>query len=229
MCMNVIDRSQGQLVDLNIEHFPTNDLIQFLAQGDRSSQLKRLQISHCYGSLHKSWSDFLKKAPLLEEITLTFTIISKEIVADISRYCPMLKSFTYNNNGWKYSIGKSSANDFVIAVAKGMSQLLNLQLTGSEMTNKGLQAILDGCPNLESLDLRGCLNINLGNRCGKLCKERIKNLRLPGDSMEDHKVAPYDSSDEDDYDTNYDMWYDALTESSDDGYAGLVAEYQSLL
>ena len=35
MCMNVIDRSQGQLVDLSIEHFPTDDLIEFLAQGER--------------------------------------------------------------------------------------------------------------------------------------------------------------------------------------------------
>lgn len=165
----------------------------------------------------------------MEEIALTFSIISEETVADIGQYCPMLKSFAYNNNGWKYSIGKSSADAFVIAVAKCMSQLLNLQLTGSEMTNKGLQAILDGCPNLHSLDLRGCFNINLGDSCGKLCKERIKNLRLPGDSMADHKVAPYDSSDEDDYDNNYDMWYDALTESSDDDYDGLVADYQSLL
>ncbi|KAL8104034.1 hypothetical protein AgCh_028312 [Apium graveolens] len=51
---------------------------------------------------------------------------------------------------------------------------------------------LDGFPNLQSLDLCECLNINLRNHCGKLCKEPIKNLRLPGYSMEDHKVAPYD-------------------------------------
>ncbi|KAK1375549.1 putative F-box/LRR-repeat protein 23 [Heracleum sosnowskyi] len=225
MCMHAIDRSQGQLVDLNMQTFPTNDLIQFLAQGERSSQLRRLQIS--YGSLYESWSNFLEKAPLLEEIALTFTIISKETVADVSRYCPMLKSFIYNNYGWKYIIGMSSADDFVIAIAKGMPQLLHLQLTGSKMTNKGLYAILHGCPNLQSLDLRGCFDIDLNESCGKLCKERIKNLRLPGDSTEGHKVAPYDS--EDDYDYN-DMWYGGLTESSDDDdYSGIIAEYYSLL
>ena len=39
MCMNAIDRSQGQLVDLNIEHFPTIELIEFLAQGQRYALL----------------------------------------------------------------------------------------------------------------------------------------------------------------------------------------------
>lgn len=186
--------------------------------GNRSSQLRRLQIS--YGSLYNSWSDLLKKAPLLEEVALTFTIIWKETVADFSSYCPMLKSFIYNNYCLKYSTGVSSADDFVIAIAKGMPQLLHLQLTGSKMTNEGLQTILDGCPNLQSLDLRGCFNINLNESCGKLCKERIKNLRLPGDSTEGHKVAPYDS--EDDFDYN-DLWYGCLTESSDDeDYSGIM-------
>ncbi|KAK1375544.1 putative F-box/LRR-repeat protein 23 [Heracleum sosnowskyi] len=237
MCMNAIDRSQGQLVDLNIELFPTNDLIEFLAQGERSSQLRRLQISHGYGSLHKYWSDFFKKVPLLEEIALTFTTISEETVAIISQYCPMLKSFTYNNHGWKYSIGMNSADDFVIAVAKGMSQLLHLQLTGNEMSNKGLQAILDGCPNLQSLDIRGCFSINLNESCGKLCKERIKNLRLPSDSMEGHKVAPTDSEDDyedyvwDDYVGLYDHWSDDDNGGSGPyaGFTDVVAEYYSLL
>lgn len=178
--------------------------------------------------MHKSWSDFLRKAPLLEEIGLTFTVISEETVADVGRYCPMLKSFTYNNNGWKkYSIGMDSADDFVIAIAKGMSQLIHLKLTGNEMSNKGLQAILDGCPNLQSLDLRGCFNINLNESCGKLCKEKIKDLKLPGDSMEGLKVAPYDSED-DDYD--YDYVYDDYSPlSSDNDYVPDLEDYLSLL
>ncbi|WOH07055.1 hypothetical protein DCAR_0626484 [Daucus carota subsp. sativus] len=244
MCMNVIDRSQGQLVDLSIEHFPTDDLIEFLAQGERSSQLRRLQISYGYGSLHKSWNDLFRKAPMLEELALTFTTISEETVAEISRCCPMLKSFTYNNHGWKHSIGMDAADDFVIAVAKGMPQLLHLQLTGNEMSNKGLQAILDGCPNLQSLDLRGCSSIKLYDSCGKLCKERIKNLRLPRDSMIGHKVAPYDSEDEyedylwDGYVGLYDDLLDDVGGGFDDddggfgpfgGFADGVADYYHLL
>lgn len=67
-------------------------------------------------------------------------------------------------------------DDFVITIAKGMPQLRHLELVGSEMTDTGLQAILDGCPHLVSLDLRRCFNINLKSTCGMLCTERIKNV-----------------------------------------------------
>lgn len=42
MCLHAIDRSQGQLVHLNIGHFPTIDLIEFLAQGQRYALLFRI-------------------------------------------------------------------------------------------------------------------------------------------------------------------------------------------
>lgn len=201
MCMHAIDRSQGQLVDINIEYFGTDELMEYLAQGERSSQLKRIQISCCYSSIYESWSEFLKKAPLLEEIELTFTDISEESVADASQYCPMLKIFKYNERGSRDEGQPFNqeftdyGDDFVMAIAKGMSQIRHLQLIGSAMTNKGLQAILDGCPQLESLDLRRCFYINLDGSCGKLCRERIKDLKLPRDSVKGHKFA-LDSSED---------------------------------
>ncbi|CAB4306924.1 unnamed protein product [Prunus armeniaca] len=50
----------------------------------------------------------------------------------------------------------------------------HLQLRGNKLTNDGLQAILDGCPHLESLDLRGCFHLKLGGELGRRCAERIK-------------------------------------------------------
>lgn len=35
MCMHAIDRSQGQLVDITIEYFGTDELMEYLAQGGR--------------------------------------------------------------------------------------------------------------------------------------------------------------------------------------------------
>lgn len=35
MCMHAIDRSQGQLLDINIEYFGTDELMEYLAQGGR--------------------------------------------------------------------------------------------------------------------------------------------------------------------------------------------------
>lgn len=69
------------------------------------------------------------------------------------------------------------------------------------MTNVGLQAIIDGCPNLESLDLRQCFNVHLGGDMGRLCSQRIKDLRLPHDPTDDYpfndEIHDSESSDED--------------------------------
>ncbi|KAK1375551.1 putative F-box/LRR-repeat protein 23 [Heracleum sosnowskyi] len=260
MCRHAIDRSQGQLVEINIEYFGTDELMEYLAQGGRSSQLKRLQISCCYGMIYESWSEFLKKIPLLEEIELTFAGISEETVANAGRYCPMLKIFKYNDRGYMHDGRPFSqeiadgADAFVMAIAKGMPQLLHLELIGSAMTNKGLQAILDGCPQLESLDLRRCFYLNLDGSFGKLCKERIKNLKLPCDSVKDHKFALdnseyyhamsgdhgapydyYDDSDPEDYEglSDYDIYcgpyYNHFRDMSDDSDPGELSSLQEVL
>lgn len=37
----------------------------------------------------------------------------------------------------------------------------SLKISGNELTNKAVDAILDSCPHLESLDLHSCFNIVL--------------------------------------------------------------------
>ncbi|XVF68320.1 hypothetical protein PTKIN_Ptkin10aG0195300 [Pterospermum kingtungense] len=70
-----------------------------------------------------------------------------------------------------------------------MHGLRHLQLVGNDLSNRGLQAILDGCPYLESLDLRNCFNVNLEGDLGKRCAEQIKNLKRPDDSILDYQFA----------------------------------------
>ncbi|KAK4730067.1 hypothetical protein R3W88_023055 [Solanum pinnatisectum] len=49
------------------------------------------------------------------------------------------------------------------------------------MTDEGLQAILDGCPNLVSLDLPGCCNLSLNKvLCSKI-SQQIKDVKYPHD------------------------------------------------
>jgi hypothetical protein len=68
-----------------------------------------------------------------------------------------------------------------------MPELRSLQLFGDKLTNDGLQAILDGCPHLESLDLRQCFNVILAGDLGKRCAGQIKHLRRPLDSTDDYE------------------------------------------
>ena len=89
-----------------------------------------------------------------------------------------------------------------LAIAKNMPELRHLQLIGNKVTNDGLQAILDGCPHLESLDIRKCFNVTLSGNLGKRCAERIKNLRHPNDSTHDYgfmaEISDMDRFHEDD-------------------------------
>lgn len=149
----------------------------------------------------------------MEELSLISTDISKEAIAYAGQYCPMLRSYKFNKRGWRHdNIGHT--DEEAIAVAKNMTQLRHLQLIGNNITNKGLQAILDGCPHLVSLDLRRCFNINLDAIIGKRCSEQIKDLKLPEDSTDDydyHIVSPdYDNFDFEwlpDYDIYCDLYY----------------------
>ncbi|CAK8570453.1 unnamed protein product [Lathyrus sativus] len=54
------------------------------------------------------------------------------------------------------------------------------------MTNDVLLAVIDGCHQLESLDIRQCFNINFIGSLAKRCKENIKYLWLPNDATDDY-------------------------------------------
>lgn len=108
-------------------------------------------------------------------------------------------------------------DDEALAIAATMPGLRHLQLFGNKMTNKGLQAILDGCPHLQSLDIRKCFNVHLGGSLGKRCSEQIKDLRLPDDSTDGfgfdatfHDWYGYDS-----FDDAYPSWFSGIDVLSD--------------
>ncbi|KAM2496636.1 hypothetical protein COP2_037447 [Malus domestica] len=84
----------------------------------------------------------------------------------------------------------NSLYEDAIAVAQTMPGLRHLQLFGNQITNEGLKKILDGCPHLESLDLRHCFNLDLGGDLGRICAERIKKPLLPNDSISGYEFSP---------------------------------------
>lgn len=198
MCRYAVDRSQGQLIDINIEYFGTDELLLYISQ--RCSQLRRLQLVCCYGGIT---GDVLIQAvrnfPLLEELHLYYTYIDAEAIEAIGRSCPQLKSFKLNNRWYRQPDVVCDMEAQVIA--QNMPELRHLQLFGNKMTNEGLQAILNGCPHLESLDLRQCFNIYFGGDIGRLCTQRIRDLRRPHDSTHDYRfdaeIYDYGTSDDD--------------------------------
>jgi hypothetical protein len=169
-----------------------------------SSQLKRLRLVKCYGISDEGLSGVAAKLPLLEELDISYSLLSENALEAVGRCCPLLKSLKFNKRWQKYY---RACDEEALAIAKNLPELCRLQLFGNKLSNDGLQAILDGCPHLESLDLRQCFNVTLTGNLGRRCAEQIKDLRHPHDSTDDFEFdASYELFNEDYDENDYDIF-----------------------
>ncbi|CAI9782177.1 unnamed protein product [Fraxinus pennsylvanica] len=166
-----------------------------------SSQLRCLRLGGCYGVSGDGLSEAAKRFPLLEELHFVFVKNCNDGIEATGHSCPKLRSFTLSESGYKYP--QLVCNDDALAIAKSMPGLHHLELLGNNMTNEGLQAILDGCPLLESLDIRKCFNLDLSGDLGNRIAQKIKDFKCPEDSMEDcewnTEIFDCEEYDEEDY------------------------------
>ncbi|XP_047951958.1 putative F-box/LRR-repeat protein 23 [Salvia hispanica] len=147
-----VDLSQGQLLNLKLGVWDLYESLNYVAH--RSSQLQSLTFLQCGVDYDTSGLILaIKKLPQLEELHL---MMNPKLVSDdfetIGIACPMLKSFSYHNC---FDEDADFAGD-VVAIRKTMPNLHHLRLCEHPMGYKGLEAILDDCPHLKSLDLRLC-------------------------------------------------------------------------
>lgn len=212
MLYNALDRSSGGLLSLDIEGFGSDQLILYIAQ--LSSQLKHLRLACCYSISADALIEALSKLSELEELELTLCPFSAEKTRNIVRCCPFLKTFKLNEQGSRNP--NLACDDEAAAIADSLHELRHLQLIGNSMTNEGLKAILDNCPDLQSLDLRACFHVDLVGDLGKRCAQQIKNFRHPYDATDDYNflTTDYDS----DFDEIYADEYDGMEFLSDDEY-----------
>lgn len=120
---------------------------------------------------------------MLEHLEILVFSFDVDTLKTVGRCCPLLKSLKLvEEQSWKEHM---VSNEEALAIAETMPKLRHLQIIGNGLTNIGLQAILDGCPDLESLDLRQCFNLNLAGQLGKECAKRVKVLYLPHDRVTD--------------------------------------------
>jgi len=153
---------------------------------NRASHLRRLQILGNTEISDKGLSEFLKRFSQLEELEISHCCnsFSKDILEVIGQCCPLLKSLSLErlsdlpttNGNTVYSYCKG---DEAFSIAKTMSGLSHLKLLGFWLYYDGLLAILDGCPLLESVDLRGCVYHYSDPSLLKRCSEKIKDFQHP--------------------------------------------------
>ncbi|VFQ58892.1 unnamed protein product [Cuscuta campestris] len=187
MCREAVDRSQGQLTELHIDRFATDQLLLYISE--RSSKLRCLEIRDCYEVGDDGLIEAAKKFPLLEELHFVSILGVVDSIEPIGQSCPKLKSFTLSSSEYKHG-AMFENDDFCInfqavAIARSMPGLRHLRVLGSAMTNKGLEAILDGCPNLKSLDIRRCFKVDLRGEIGDRIAQKIKDFKCLNDPMEE--------------------------------------------
>ncbi|KAM7270804.1 hypothetical protein ACFE04_030018 [Oxalis oulophora] len=210
---HIIDRCQGNLIDISIDYFASYDILHYIAE--RTTGLKRLRLFSCdaLGISHVGMIEVALKFPLLEELDATLCYFSVEALKVIGKSSPLLRCLKLNKEVGLFE--DPGCNDEALAIAETMPGLRHLQLVGNDMTNDGLQAILKACPHLESLDLRKC--VHLLTNVKKMCFDKINSLKLPYDPMDENDDHALEFSDfEDDYDYNYDYDYDYNYSSGDD-------------
>ncbi|XP_047308236.1 putative F-box/LRR-repeat protein 9 [Impatiens glandulifera] len=209
-----IDRSCGQLIDLNLEYYCNDDILKYIT--DRKNQVRRLKLVTCRDITNYGLSEAAKMMPSMEELHLHSVRITEVGLENVGRSCPGLKSLTHNR--FSALINVDDPNSEALAISRTMPQLRHLSLVGNSMTNTGLQAILDACPHLESLDLRRCNCVDLSGELGKKCSS-LKTFHHPNEFIVDYdseKFYYYYNSDEDYDDYNYNSGdYENFIEYSD--------------
>ncbi|EOA18083.1 hypothetical protein CARUB_v10006535mg [Capsella rubella] len=159
MCRNAVDRSQGGLLEIDIWHFGTDDLLNYIAD----SNLRSLRLVLCSQITDKGVAKAVVKLPFLEELDISYCAFSGDSVRVL--------------------------NNIAIAIGETMPELRHLQLLWNEFDNMGLNAILDGCPHLEHLDLSSCFNLRHDDAIEKRLSERIEVLRLPDVSTSSYSLC----------------------------------------
>ncbi|CAN1141368.1 F-box protein SKIP19 [Linum perenne] len=219
VCVEAVNRSCGGLISLNMECFGTDQLLAHIA--NESSQLKRLRLVSCNNFSDQGFCTAVEKFLFLEELEISYCSLSKDALVAAGRYCPFLRSLKLNQTGCRWPRIENDRE--ATAIAENMPCLHQLQIFGNKLTNQGLKAILDGCPHLESLDLRQCFNVRVEGDLEKRCRQQIKNLRCPEDSTDDYpynaEIPDYDSSEED-----YPSGFSDHELSTDDDYYEFSAD-----
>ncbi|XP_041027879.1 putative F-box/LRR-repeat protein 23 [Juglans microcarpa x Juglans regia] len=203
MCRHAVDLSCGQLVGIKVGSFCTDNLLKYITGS--SSELRYLGLLRCWKISDKGFSEAAANIPLLEELELSYCSTTQNFLEAVGRSCPHLKSLKLRSEVYWGDNPFTGCDLSAVAIAENMPGLVSLLLVGNKLTNDGLQAILDGCPDLQSLELWRCRHVFMEGDFGRKCSERIKNLQFHYFSDQEFEKILEDSGYYDyDYDNDYD-------------------------
>ncbi|KAK1649957.1 hypothetical protein QYE76_067762 [Lolium multiflorum] len=179
MARESVRRGAGQCQAFWAEGDLDDSVISLLSDTSALS-LKSLRLISCNSICDTSLALTITKFTLLEELEVSNYLMDfSKTCAAAGKACPLLKRLRLSSG--RFEDCRVSGDVEAAAIGTTMPELRSLQLFAKRISNGGLAAILDGCPLLESLDIRHCFNIVMNDELHARCS-RVHTLRRPHDS-----------------------------------------------
>ncbi|CAH1448671.1 unnamed protein product [Lactuca virosa] len=192
---------EGEKISLLLHDFRTIHFIcVFIKQKSSSCKLNPLNLCYCIDITGNGLCQAVKRLPQLEKLHLSYISIDQYDINFNGQNCPQLKSLIILSEDFRQSV--IANDDDALAIADYMPDLRHLKLSENWMTNDVLQAIINGCPHLESLDIGDCYNLNLDRNFLKECMKQIKDFKYEVRSFVDYGFR-YSDNDFDYYDSDF--------------------------
>ncbi|CAL5010818.1 unnamed protein product [Urochloa decumbens] len=178
--------SLWQCVDMASHEFVEHKRFRY-GGNDVLCAMAKLAVDRSNGQLQEFSGRRFVTAELLNYIGDSY----RTVYEIVGKHCPHLKSFkqiiglsaSYDYQYWHWRLDGNSVqgNDETLGIAT-MAGLRTLQLIRSDISNRGLEAILNGCPHLDSLDIRQCFYVKM-DAAMEARLASLNSLRLPDDSI----------------------------------------------
>ncbi|CAI9116265.1 OLC1v1017364C2 [Oldenlandia corymbosa var. corymbosa] len=176
----LITRSSGSLRTLCVSGLKLESTFQFILEHVHSLQTLKLPRSAISDSLMESNA---QKLSTLTYLDLSYcSKIGAGAMEAIGKNCKSLARLSRNMHPLDVE-GKLSQNDEAHAIATTMPKLKHLEMAYHLVDTKGVLDIINSCPDLEFLDLRGCWEVKLDEQ---YLKETSPNLTVLGPQVVDH-------------------------------------------
>lgn len=183
----VVDRSRGRLLELSTRHC-SNAALSYLAS--RCPLIRSISVASSSGVTDLAACQIAKACVQLEQLDVSecqnLTFFSMEEFGVNCKFVTVLKRNRFIGecdparknllpSEYLRTTSTASADGEVYIFSKLMPNLKHLELRYSKLTDQGLALIVDGCPNLEYLDLVGCSNLT--KRALDQARGKLKNLK----------------------------------------------------
>ncbi|XWS41600.1 hypothetical protein CRYUN_Cryun17cG0095900 [Craigia yunnanensis] len=158
MLQMLITRSSGSLRKLCVTGLPNDRSFSFIADNAKSLQTLRLPRSDISDSVVEQVAGRLSSVTFLD-VSYCRNIGAAALEA-IGKHCKLLMGLRRTMHPLEV-IDKLSQDNEALAIATTMPKLKQLEVAYLLISTEGVLKILENCPELELLDVRGCWNVKL--------------------------------------------------------------------